>query len=136
MSKPVTYGDGELQNRLRVEQHERWREIVRDIPWLSFPAGWQVQVLPPFAMATTRFMVRNEWGVEVSVYSDHYDRLGYVEEPYWEIMAIRGPLTLADNDEPERFLLHQVDEMLEAIGRFGNPTHAAKTLLSNEGNTK
>lgn len=86
---------------------EKWRD---KIPYLSFPAEWEVKIIPPLGSAIVRFWIRLKahpaaW---VSVYLDCYDQLGYVGEPYWEIY----PDNQCDN---LKFIFNQTDGMLLAI---------------------
>ena len=67
--------------RHKIEQGDRWREIIPQIPFIPFPAGWQVRVIPPFGGLQARFQVRLPDGQEKSVYLDFYDRAGYMGQP-------------------------------------------------------
>jgi hypothetical protein len=76
--------------RARIEDAEDWRGAIDTMPFIKFPADWEVQVIPPFAGATVRFRVRLPSGVEKSIYLDSHDRLGFVGEPYWEVYPCDG----------------------------------------------
>ena len=96
--------------RYKIEQQEHWLSWVEKIPYLKFPAGWQVQVIPPFCGAMARFRVRTEKclsGTYISVYLDCYNRVGYYDGPYWEAYPIRG--------ETYRCKMEETDELLEAL---------------------
>lgn len=96
-----------MDARMVIESAHKWREWGGVIPYLKFKEDWEVQVIPPFGGALTRFLVRKD-GVWVSIYLDGYDELGYVGEPYWEIF----PNIYHDTS---RFLLDETDELLSAI---------------------
>ena len=81
------------------EQFE-WKKWANQIPFIKFPDDWVVQVIPPFAGAIARFVVKEATGNhKVSVYLDCYDMLGFNETPYWEIYPIDA------DDERNRFPL-------------------------------
>lgn len=98
-----------------------WYKRAEQIPWLSFPASWEVKVIPPVTGATIRFRVRkrkDDWSTNeargVSVYLDFDHALGYFgvdmdkPEPYWEIYpAIDGDI--------RRFAMADVEALLGAI---------------------
>lgn len=94
--------------RYRIEAAEKWRELIDGMPWIQFPADWQIQMIPPFGGATARFRVRvpgsDDW---VSIYADHYDRLGYRGSPYWEVYPYQGDIGRCD--------LADVQELLRMI---------------------
>lgn len=49
-----------------------WRKWSQEIPYIQFPAHWKVKLLPPWACAIVRFMVKSESNVGkeyVSVYA-------------------------------------------------------------------
>lgn len=96
--------------RWAVERTEKWRDLVEKMPFIRFPADWEVAVIPPFSGAIARFRVRR--GVAtVSVYADFYERLGIWAEPHWEIYP-------SETDDNERFAIAtETDEMIAAIER-------------------
>lgn len=96
------------QLSFRLEKLMDWREWMKKIPYIDFGDDLEVSVIPPFAGAMTRFLVRLK-GKEsrISVYLDCHDILGYMEEPYWEAYAIKG--------DTARFLLNETKELVEAI---------------------
>lgn len=74
---------------LEMEEAYEWRKWLKEIPFVSFPSGWRVQFIPPFAGAVARFRVSTaKIGDEnaVSVYLDCYQRLGCYDGPYWEVL--------------------------------------------------
>ena len=98
-----------LHNRYLVEDSQKWREDVHTIPFIQFPADWQIQVIPPFADATVRFRVKLPDGVDKSVYLDTRNSLGYEEQPYWEVYPVEG--------DTERCYMNEIDKLLLAIGK-------------------
>lgn len=73
--------------RWKVEDAQQWRE-TENIPWIQFPADWQIQVIPPFSDATVRFRVKLPDGREKSIYLDTRNALGYMDYPYWEVYPV------------------------------------------------
>lgn len=70
-----------------------WRKWVNQIPFIEFPAGWRVQVIPPFTGAVARFRVllpESGDGDYISIYLDCYEELGFFGEPYWEVYPYQG----------------------------------------------
>lgn len=94
-------------NRSRVESTEEWHTIAQSIPYLKFPAHWEVRIIPPFGGATARFTVRYE-DKTVSIYLDHYSRLGCMDYPYWEIYPAAG-------GDTDRFAMENTAELIAAI---------------------
>jgi hypothetical protein len=89
------------------EKLKEFRKWQKEMPYLTFKPHWQVKVIPPFAGAVARFVVKDGEST-VSVYFDVDDTLGYVGEPYWEIY----PDKEGDN---ARFLMNETDELIQAI---------------------
>lgn len=80
-------------DRYRIEEKEQWRQWCDKIPFIPFPDGWQIQIIPPFVGAMARFRVRlpqHKEGDSVSIYLDCFDRLGFFGEPYWEVYPYQG----------------------------------------------
>ncbi len=100
--------DALYMERFKIEEQDQWRESIEKIPFLKFPADWQVQVIPPFAGAMARFRVRLPSGKEKSVYLDFYDRLGYCGFPYWEVYPYDGDVG--------RCAINETEELLRVIG--------------------
>ena len=71
--------------RLQIEKDESWAEWRGKIPFLQFKKSWRVKIIPPSGGALVRFLIENKNGFQVSVYLDVFDRLGYANEPYWEL---------------------------------------------------
>ena len=84
-------------------EHRKW---MKEIPFLNFPADWQVQITPPFAGAVVRFRIKSK-EAEISVYLDCYDRLGCVGKPYWEICPHDG--------DTYRCYLNETEDLIKNI---------------------
>lgn len=101
--------EGEM-GRLLVENQEKWRDLIEEIPSISFPQDWKIQIIPPFGGAIVRFRVwipgmnSKEW---VSIYLDVYNRLGLATGPYWEVYPYKG--------DTGRCLMDDTDELLKMI---------------------
>lgn len=96
---------GVLNARWSVESDEKWREIIDTFPWVEFPAGWRVQVIPPFAGATARFRVKLPGSEDaISIYADHYNALGWYGSPYWEVYPYHGDVGRCDLADTARLL--------------------------------
>lgn len=94
-----------------------WGKWSQEIPYIQFPAHWKVKIVPPHASAIIRFRVQmlNDPNDCVSVYLDCYNHLGYggldpegKPIPYWEIYPAAG-------GDTDRFLMHEIEELLIAI---------------------
>lgn len=94
-------------DRYKLEDSEKWGHFVKEMPFIQFPDGWKIAVIPPFHGALARFRVELPSGQVKSVYFDAHDRLGYVGEPYWEVHPYRG--------DCGRCLLAKVDELIALI---------------------
>lgn len=104
----------ETMARTRIENNQDWRGEVSRIPWIQFPADWQVQVIPPFADAVVRFRVKLPSGKEKSIYLDSRQSLGFYCDDagnpatYWEVYPYR--------DDTGRCRRDDVAELLRMIG--------------------
>ncbi len=80
------------------------------IPFIPFKPNWLVKVIPPFHDATVRFLValKDTPQQQISVYLDCFNRLGFMEGPYWEIYPY------VDEDAWRCGIL-EVDALVEAI---------------------
>lgn len=101
--------------RHELEAAEDWRAWAATVPPVSIPLGATIQVVPPFAGAIARMYVRKN-GLEVSIYLDVFDRLGIMDEPYWE---------LYDGEECYRFLLEDTDGLEECMAQVFTPGEVA-----------
>lgn len=72
------------------------------LPSLRFKSEWDVQVMPGFFGAFTRFRVNGY----ISVYLDFYNRLGFAPGPYWEVYA---------GDDPVRFPMRDTISVIDHI---------------------
>lgn len=73
------------------------------LPSLRFKPEWDVQVMPGFYGAFTRFRVNGY----VSVYLDFYNRLGFAPGPYWEVYEGEG--------DPVRFPMRDTIAVIDHI---------------------
>lgn len=87
----------------RILEYDKW---IRDIPYIKFPASWEVQITPPFGGAVVRFRVM-VGSADVSIYLDCYDLIGFYGEPYWEIYPL--------NDDVYRCDMNDTTSLLTAI---------------------
>lgn len=88
----------------RIMETRKW---VDAIPYINFPNNWNIKIIPPFAGASIRFIVRQDKG-NVSIYLDCYDRLGYFGSPYWEIYP-------NEEDDNQRFDILDTENLLKYI---------------------
>ncbi len=89
-----------------LEQTMAWRQRAQLVPFMKFPADWEIRMTPPFAGADARFQVR-KGKASVSVYLDFDGNLGAMDEPYWEIHPL--------GDDCARYLLNETDDLLAGI---------------------
>lgn len=97
------------EDRIEVFEYDTIMESskwLKEIPYLTFPSDWKVQVSPPFGAAVVRFRVKSK-GKEVSVYLDCYDSLGYFGSPYWEVYPY--------DYDVYRVAMNDTKELMEAI---------------------
>lgn len=87
-------------------------EKMSEIPWISFPSDWKVQIIPPFCGAIARFRVELPDGRTKSIYLDYFDRLGSFGQPYWECYPCDG--------DTFRCAMDETDELLKAIASPGS----------------
>lgn len=90
--------------RMVMDEMDRVHEWMSRIPAFQFPSDWNVQILPGFMGAMTRFRVNDA----ISVYLDVYDRLGYFGKPYWEVY---------DGSDTKRFKMEDAEGVLHCINR-------------------
>lgn len=101
------------QKRFAVEYAEKWKDLIKDIPAISFKSEWKIKIIPPFGGAIARFQVmRPNNEQSVSVYLDFYSRLGCMPEPYWEVYPI--------NDDVARVDMNDVEGLLDLIEQSMN----------------
>lgn len=92
--------------RDEVESKETWRKLSQSIPAIQFPPEVSVKIIPPFCGATARFIVIYK-DKSISVYLDHFSRLGCMDEPYWEAYPING--------DCDRYHIDDVAGLVQAI---------------------
>lgn len=98
--------------KLYEAQNELYcREWAAEIPFFKLPPHISIAVIPSFAGALARFLLRNEiTKKDISVYFDAYNFLGfYGEEPYWELFPnLEGDVS--------RYKMSDIDDLInEAI---------------------
>ena len=96
--------------RYEIENRQGWREEINRIPFIAFPAGWQIKVIPPFGDAVVRFQVKLPSGCWKSVYLDVRGSLGFFGAdldnpvPYWEVYPCNGDTGRCHLDDTEELL--------------------------------
>lgn len=98
-----------LLARQAVETKYEWKRWCKELPFINFPADWEVKIIPPFSGAITRFIIRHKErpNKTVSVYFDGYAELGVMNQPYFEAYPI-GP-------DVGRYYMDEVELMLKEI---------------------
>lgn len=100
-----------------IAQAFEWHKWREEIPFLEFPSHWQVKVVPPFAGAVARFLVRTKKMKEedrISVYLDCYDTLGFYGSPYWEVYPVNGDTKRLSMNDTES-LLTSISEAIHCL---------------------
>ena len=96
--------------RLSCELREasEWDKWIEEIPYIQFPLGWKIKIIPPYVGAVIRFLVSlpGKKG-NISVYLDCYSILGCVDKPYWEVYPYK--------DDTIRVGLNEIEELLAYI---------------------
>ena len=99
-----------------MEEEFKWHERSKLIPFLSFPAGWEVKVIPPHTGAIIRFRIRRAYTKEeVSVYLDFDSMLGACDQPYWEVHPYMGDVGRCDLKDTEE-LIKMIEAGLDEAG--------------------
>jgi len=93
----------------QVAEELEYLKWDKEIPFIPFPASWEVAPRPNFGGAIVRFKVRKK-GSEyyISVYLDCYDSLGCYGSPYWEIYP-------AYDGDIERFDIKDVEGLVKGL---------------------
>ena len=105
-----------ISERWRVESEQRWREEIATMPFITFPANWKIQIIPPFGDAVVRFRVELPSGAARSVYLDARHSLGVFADkrgdliPYWEVYPYRGDVGRCDKENVAELLAMIADE--------------------------
>lgn len=97
--------------RFDIEEQEKWKYWCYKMPALRFDPSWDVYIIPPYAGAMARFLVRKGERF-ADVYFDAYSRLGWMMAgsepiPYFELYPW-------ENDV-KRYRLDEVDELMNDI---------------------
>lgn len=95
-----------MQLQTELEKKLDWNKWAKEIPYITFPSDWQIQIIPPFNWAIIRFHVKYK-NRSVSVYLDCYDFLGSFGEPYWEVCPV--------GDDVYRCKMNDVESLMKAI---------------------
>ena len=112
------FGSG--MERYLIEDKEKWKDWSDKMPTLKFDSEWEVKIIPPFAGALARFVVKHN-EKQVSVYFDAYSNLGWMYDendnpiPYFEAYAFKH-----GDGCPVRFLLNETDKMMDYIRKILN----------------
>jgi hypothetical protein len=93
----------------KIEEKDDWRGWLHKIPFIPVKPGWLIQPCPPFSGAVARFRVKLPDGRVKSVYFDGYDRLGFMNAPYWEVYPVEGDCGRCMQDEVDKLI-----ELIEA----------------------
>ena len=102
--------------RLKIEDQQGWQEEIQHIPFLSFPAGWLVRIIPPFGDAVVRFQVKLPSGTRKSIFLDTRASLGWFggsvieHNPYWEVHPYRGDIGRCDRCDTDTLMAMIGDE--------------------------
>lgn len=109
IEKPQLFYEG-FKLRIDLEILENWEELHKFIPELpEIRPGYTLKLLPPGRGAVLRFFIRKVDSEKyVSVFLDMFDRLGFMQEPYWEIYPYKDEIT-------KRFLLNEMENLFDAI---------------------
>lgn len=92
-------------------QMKQLKNLINEIPFISFKPEWLVKVIPPFNGATIRFIVKYN-DAEISVYLDSDNNLGFHDGgPYWEVYPLRGDVGRAGINDVDR-LISMIDDAL------------------------
>lgn len=102
--------------RASLESQEKWGDIIKEIPSLKFKEHWEVKIIPPYAGAVARFTIYKNNKQVCSVYLDWHGNLGAVNVPYYELYP-------NEDDETNRYLLNETEELLSDINRLWNTHH-------------
>lgn len=94
-----------LQLSNSMNKEFEWRKWEKEIPYISFPSEYKIQIIPPTMGAIVRFRVSIP-GVEndISVYLDCYDILGLFGQPYWEVYPYRGDIGRCEMQDTKKLL--------------------------------
>lgn len=91
-------------------QKDEWHRWMAEIPFIEFPVGWKIKMVPPFGGAVVRFKVILPGVADVdvvSVYLDCYSRLAMRRDPYWEVYPYKSDVGRCE--------MNEIDKLLEMI---------------------
>ncbi len=99
-----------LAKRKEVEKAQDWLGEAENMPWLQFPAEWEIQIIPPFSDAVIRFKIKLPSGLIKSVFLDSRGSLvaGDYPLPYWEVLPFK-------KGKPGRCRKHEIEQLLGLI---------------------
>lgn len=92
----------------QVEKEFEYRKWTKEIPFIKFPADWEVKIVPPFGGAVVRFLVNTPRKKNISIYLDCYEQLGFFGGPHWEVY----PDVDGNNS---RFAMNDIRGLLDCI---------------------
>ena len=95
-----------------LREKMEWMRWAEEIPYIQWPAAWQVKAIPPFMGAVIRYHIRRDdtpEDIRVSVYLDCYSSLGFMDTPYWEVYPGN------EDGDTERCLMEETDILLDQI---------------------
>lgn len=81
--------------RLEVERICEWERWATEIPFIPFPADWEIRIVPPLRGVIVRFQVRQKGKPyhPVSVVLHEGVTLGdLTEKPAWEVYPLMEPI--------------------------------------------
>ncbi len=65
----------DILKRCMLEEEEKWREFMPEIPSINFPTNWNVRILPPFDEDTWRVSMNDTedlvWIIYASLTGDY-----------------------------------------------------------------
>jgi len=93
-----------IQNE-KILEYDKWKMAI---PFIKFPADWEVQIQPPYMCVMIRFVVR-KGDKTVSVFLDCHGVHGTAGEPFWEMYSNRNGT--------ETCLLRNTNELIGKIER-------------------
>lgn len=108
-------------NRYRIAEEDEYRKWTELIPFIKWPADWEVKAIPPFGGAIVRYLIKTPKCKRVSVYLDCYQRLGFMSAPYWEVYPHEGDCA--------RCYLNEAEELVRLISECADEKESdARTL--------
>jgi len=104
------------EEHMKALDYEKWH---KQIPYISFPAGWKVKIDFPRTGAMVRFRVCLVPNLEedVSIYLDCDEILGMYGGPYWEVYPHRGDTFRCGMNETDRLIEAIAESLVEVTPR-------------------